>query len=305
MDNIIKITVKHNQRQALLSNDRESFWMPFIDTYYEYVKQFKENYEPTPPSIESIELAIKKNFGDKISNSLIEFCSKGLAIVDRRNYRELERRGLREKEYASDYETTLYKNEPLFRKAVRKSLLASQIVTKVIDISYGSLSIGVLFEPIDKFLDIFDNNFDLMRIFFEAYIPSAFLQTISGHTYPGKYNEMPLSFDYDLPENLKIQQALSQFPLSKVYTNDNNNSNKIDRTKWLTGLVTSPMLFPFILALLILFVAYQKLDTANSIYLEQNKVIQQHKEEIIKGYKDLFEEYKNSIKKDTTRTKTK
>lgn len=112
---------------------------------------------------------------------------------------------------------------------------------------------------------------------------------------------MPLLFDFNFPENLKRQQTLYQSPINRTFANNDSNSNKIDRTKWLTWLVTSPMLFPFILALVILFFTYQKIETANNIYLEQNKVIQQQKEDIIKGYKELIEQYKVNLIKDTTK----
>lgn len=134
MENIIWITVKHSQQQDTLFNSkREAFWKPFQNTYIEYLKGFNQNrdLEITPPSIDALELKIKNEFGRNISNSLMNYCSKGLSIFERRYYREYNRRSYSEYVNLNDYEAILYKNEPHYREAVNKSLLSSQVIFKV------------------------------------------------------------------------------------------------------------------------------------------------------------------------------
>ncbi|MDB5227782.1 MAG: hypothetical protein JWN78_1975 [Bacteroidota bacterium] len=299
MDNIIRIKIEHTQRKESSGSAKETFWASFQESYRKSQRENNDNSDSFR-SIESYETSIERNFGRELSDSLIRFCSRGIDNVDRRYYEEFYRKQYRNKGYPDDFRNTLYKNDPSYREAINKSILASQIIIKTTDIGYGSLSLGIIIEPIDKLLDIFDNNFDLMRIFFESYVPTAFIESIYDNPYPDKYSDIPLSFYYDFPQNIKRQQIQEQQPTVKQSFKD-----KLDKTKFLTGLFKSTILLPVFLTLFILYFAFQKIDTANNVYLKDNAVIQQQKEEVIKGYKELLEQYKSDSKKDTASNKTK
>ncbi|WP_343659813.1 hypothetical protein [Chryseobacterium sp.] len=255
-NNAISVKIEHIQTIEKYEHDpRKNFWVVFQDI------RLNRN-DNNDRSIESYEYLIMNQLGEKLSRLLINYCSRGII----RNMKD---------------------ESILSKETAYKIAIASQIIFKVTNLKYGSLGFEIITEPIDKFLDIFDSNFDLMRMFFENYVPEAFIETVKENYSPSKYDDLPLSFTYDFSEVLK------NYPRTTRITVDNNDRpDKIDRTKWLIGLFTSPMLFPFIIALIILYFTYQKLDTANKIYLEQNNLIQKQKEEVIKGYKDLIEQYK-------------
>jgi len=301
MNNIIRVKIEHVRHQENYSTPKETFWTPFQNAFRKS-REENEDKERSYRSIESFESSLEKNFGNELSRSLIRYFRKGLDNIDRNYYDEFYRRQYHKGNYPEDFRNTLYQNDATYRDALNKSILASQILIKTIDISYGTLKLGIIIEPIDKFLDIFDNNFDLIRLFFESYVPPAFIQSIEtiGHTsYWGLYNDLQLTYNYEFPENLKRNQQQNQLFLNKPTTIDESQSNKIDRTKWMTGLVTSPMLLPFILALLILYYYTQKLDSSNASFLEQSNSILQQKEDVIKAYKELIEQYKSDAKRDT------
>jgi hypothetical protein len=237
MDKIIRIKIDHTKMPNEYLHPREAFWSYFQKIHREALREAEIRRE-SDRSIESYEKAIEENLGRKETKSLIVFFSRGINAVEFR--RDLNSRN---SSYIQDA-GNLYRDQPPYIDAVNKTIQASQIIFKVKNFNYSSLGIDVIVEPFDKLFDLFDDNFDLMRLFFESYIPSAFSQTIADNPYADKYNDIPLSFRYEFPAN--VRQTASQLQYFQVpNTHHPSASNKIDRTKWLTGLITQPHAFSF------------------------------------------------------------
>lgn len=264
MDNIIKVRIEHVNKSRNLETPRETFWIPFIDSFK------KTNFKP---SIDQLENSLCKNFGKNISEKLINYCSRSINFNYRENIHNV--------------------NNKIFDQAILKAIYSGQIIIKVEKLDYNSLDIDLLIEPIEKLFDIFDDNFDLMRLFFDSYVPVAFfesLKSFDGSSYGIYYSDVNLSYDFNFPKREKNEQNFTHSS-DNLITNERQN-NSIDKTKWLVGLFTSPLLLPFILAFIIFFLAYQEEIKMKKVYLDKNEKLNAQKEEVIKDYKELIKEYK-------------
>jgi len=263
MRNTLRIKIEHVNPYSL-DDPRQAFWEPFIDKNRQTAKEFSRRLVLSR-NIDSFEYGVKYQLGARLSTLLVDHFGRGA--------------GMPVGEHIRGNSPNNYDYNPAIIEALLKATSASQIVINTTDIRYGSLTIAAVIEPFEKLFDLFDKNFDLMRLFFESYIPIAFLDAIYDPPIHESYGAIPLTYKYEWAEE--------RIPNKEAPTVKSRRESSI-KLQWLAGLISSPMLFPFLVALVILYVKYFHFDQEHKELIDQTNIILQQKNELLENYKDLL-----------------
>jgi len=180
-----------------------------------------------------------------------------------------------------------FKNNKEYQRLLNKNILATQIDFGIENISYSSLGFDLSIEPFEKAIQVFDNNFELFRVFLDQYIPDSFLSSLSIDN-----DNLPISVRIDYPNSF-----VNEFekPLRKkrfFHSNENNDpetTSKWDKAKWIWSLANGSLVVPVILALVILFVTFNKMESIFKIRQENYQEIRIENDKVLKNYQELID----------------
>ena len=181
-----------------------------------------------------------------------------------------------------------FKNNIEYQRLLNKNLLATQIDFSIQNISYSSLGFDLSLEPIDKLVQLFDNNFELFRIFLDTYIAEDFLASLSYYSD----DNFPLSVFLDYPQSFKEEFNTKVFNTKSpdAYNSTNEQiKTKRDKAKWAWSLANGSLFIPVILSLVILYIAISKIDKLNEIHQDNFNRIQTENDKLIDNYHRLIE----------------
>ncbi len=299
-EHFIKIRIAPIEKTKESLNSKESFWR-FISERTNKESNVSEN----------LEYVFKRNFSKELKNNLkqkfrnelrdferdyrIDFKSPYFDEIFHHYFRRFEEQ---EKIHLDDFINSISKLQELkndyfkdnkeYQKLLTKSLIASQIDFGVKNISYSSIGFDLSIEPFDKVLEVFDNNFELFRIFLDQYIPKSFISSIS------VYNDsLPLNVNIEYSNSFKDSFNKKPNESKNVETESrNNNQNptgKWDKAKWVWSLANGSLVIPVILALLILYFAFNKIESVNNIRQDNFEKIQIENNKVIQNFHKLIE----------------
>lgn len=180
-----------------------------------------------------------------------------------------------------------FKNNKEYQNLFAKSIIASLIDFQIDNISYSSLGFDLSTEPLEKAVELFDNNFEYFRIFLDQYISESFLSSFSIY-----YDRLPIDVSINYSDDFK--KEFEKTAKSKMQQVDNVNSvneqntGKLEKAKWIWSLANGSLIVPVILALIILFVTFDKMDSIFKIRQDNYKEMQLENEKILENYKELM-----------------
>ncbi|MCT8338568.1 hypothetical protein MG296_00750 [Flavobacteriaceae bacterium TK19130] len=297
-------------------NTRNSFWR-FISERIE-----KENNYP-----ERLEYNFKKNFARELKQSLRNKLQNELREVERNYsvdfrssflgeyfYRFNKRSEKNESVYFDDFVNGLAKLQELknsyikdnieYQELLTKNILATQIEFGIGNIRYASLGFDLIVEPFEKAAQIFDNNYELFRIFLDQYIPESFRSSLS------IYNDnFPISISIDYPADFRNEfesRNIDNVQMAASNGNRNKMNSKLDKAKWAWTLTNTSLVVPVILALVVLYLTFNKFEiieknrqyTFKEINVERDKLLKNY-QELINLQKESYQGLIEEIKSDT------
>lgn len=280
-DNPEKLEYKFQQRFPGLLKDR------FRDKIRQEIREFERNYHSAPPFFIDDWIHLEKYFSRNAERDQSEGIVSGMAKIQ---------------EAKNNY----FQNNPKYQEALNKSLLATQIEFAIDNIQYSSLGFDLIFEPFEKAADLFDNNYELFRIFLDQYIPTCFVSSIalSAVRIPIE-TSISVSSEF-IDEFQNRQMEPNQNP--EIIENPPKSPSKLDKAKWAWVLTNTSLVVPVILALLVLYFSFGRLesieesrkDAYDEINVERNKLLKNY-QELINLQKDSYKTLINEIKQDTTK----
>lgn len=300
-EHLLKIRIVPIERDKEKLDSKYSFW--------KYVSNRTDKESNVP---ENLEFTFKRKFGKELKNGLKQKIRNELSEFERnynidfkspyfdeffhfyfRRFEKEERvhfddfiNGISKlQELKNDY----LKDNKEYQKLLSKSLIASQIDFGVRNISYSSLGFDLSIEPVEKVIEIFDNNYELFRIFLDQYIPECFLSSISVNN-----DSLPMDVSIDYPDSYKDsfnkktgnQQRKTAESLEN---NSQQSSGKWEKAKWFWSMANGSLVVPVILALIVLYFAFNKTEGVNKIRQENFEKIQLENNKVIENYYKLIE----------------
>ena len=285
-------------------NTKSSFWR-FVSSRIE-----KESNVP-----ERLEYTFKKKFARELKQDLKNKFREELRDFER-NYdidirspyldeyfdRFIRRSEKNEQVYFDDFfsgiaklqelKNNYFKDNKEYQELLTKNILATQIEFGIENIRYSSLGFDLSVEPFDKAAQLFDNNYELFRIFLDQYIPESFLSSLS------IYNDsIPISAsvdyspdfrqEFETPTNYNEQMAIQN-------GHENKSHSKWDKAKWAWTLTNTSLVVPVILALVVLYLTFNKFESIEKSRQDTYEEINIERDKLLKSYQDLINLQKNS-----------
>lgn len=190
--------------------------------------------------------------------------------------------------------------------------LLSQIFFQVRIQGYSSLNFSLEMTSLSKIAELFDNNFDLFKMFLDAYIPRSFEQAVENFDTEGKFDfeikniptEIITAFNQSSSKNIVPTIA----PISPTSTIQQKNSNN-DKSQWIWAIVNGSLLVPLILALAIFYFAFVNLANERKEFQELQKETVIQNNERLKSYQKLeekiLEKFSSDLDKKNSSSETK
>lgn len=179
---------------------------------------------------------------------------------------------------------------------IKKDSPFKGIVISVTDIKYGSLDIGLIFEPFEKLKNLFENNFDYFEVFLKSYSLLAFRDTLAN-----SYGLNPLlddainNLDVDITYNRNLIANFQN--ISAQYSNQSSTSNRLQfRANWLWIVSNTSLLVPILIASAVLYFSYVRLQANEKNLTDNTQKLYQIQNQIIEN---LITEKTSNIKKDS------
>lgn len=185
-----------------------------------------------------------------------------------------------------ELKNSYFKENEEYQKLLKKRILASQIDFGIENIYYSSLGFDLIIEPFDKAAELFDNNYELLRTFFDQYVPESFLSSLA---MPSNLSIIPISINYPNEFKIDFENINKVKGYSNMdYSNSNFNQNKWDKARWAWTITNTSLVLPVILALFLLYFIYNKLE-----FIEKNR--QEYYDDINLERDKLLNEYQKMI----------
>jgi hypothetical protein len=130
------------------------------------------------------------------------------------------------------------------------------VVFELTQLSYGSLDLGLVFEPVGKVVEAFDKNFEYFRMAFEAFVPhaisSAFWSAADGAIL---YSDPWDSLRVDVEISPQVARAFTEVPAAPVPPQ--RGTSGADKARWAWIVANTSLLVPTALAGIYLYLAHQ------------------------------------------------
>jgi hypothetical protein len=306
--NKLKITIKIDNSE-LATDTRDRFWKAITSGS-------KVASEVSPTHLED---TFKKKFPKELRRYLRDDIRNRLAAfeenynVDARTYidKYLQHTYLNKKddEYSNAFpdgiarlqelKNEYFKTNNHYSELIKKNSFSSQVYFKVDNIIYSSLSFDLSIEPIEKIVDIFDNNFEYFYLFLNAYIPNCFISTISINN-PNLLISASIEDSNELKATFEKKENIYEEPQPNI--EEVNNEMKPSKAKWVWSLANGTLLIPVFLTLFILYTAFKELKELNNLHKQHYELIEKENDKLIQEYNKLIDAqqkvYDNLVKKD-------
>lgn len=259
-------------------SDKYSFWS--------FVRQVKKHSNNSEYGINEIENIFRENFGIHLKRNLGKFFfSDDLRYMFRGNHIEEE-----------------FSN-PRLNYVENKLELLSQIFFQVRIQGYSSLNFSLEMSSLSKVVELFNNNFDLFRMFLDAYIPRSFESSVEKFETTGKLDfeikniptELITAFNQDVSKN----ESNTNVPIVQQKGSSNN-----DKSQWIWAIVNGSLLVPLFLALIIFYFAFVNLANERKEFQELQKEMMNQSNERLKSYQKIEEQILNKLSQDLNKTVT-
>jgi hypothetical protein len=278
----VQVRIEHFNEQynhpTPTGEERFIFWQPYID-----VKS-----KPTPNqrvSIDQLEYKVYAELGAALKAHLINHTQQEIVAV---------KKDFLKREEAKDGQNLAAVSSAEMRDydALReKRRVAASVIVGVKIESYSSLNLALLFGGAEQLAHIFDSNFDLFRVFLDAYIPIAFAD-VFGEEFAGR-----MRYNVDVPQAMEdmfyltppiIQNSSGQPNADSTAPVVAPNSKVLDKAQWAWRLANYSLLVPFLLALFVMYYAVQELSSVRNAQVEALKPILEHQINLLKEDRERF-----------------
>jgi hypothetical protein len=249
---VFNVRVFFLEEEKALSKEhgRSAFWAQ--------VRKCKRYSNPPELSDDQFEQLIEQKFGISLKKGLVKYFSLQRHTRDNVYYSIL-----------GSEETPYLLSAVFFRGKIA---------------GYGSLDFSVEIAGIDRLIKLFDNNFDLFRMFLDAYIPIAFQDTIDD------WNPK-LSFEITALEQIREMFTLiAPQQQNAIITENKREQNRDDRVKWFWTVANTSLILPVILALGVLYVQFKALSEERAQLIHKISEITKKEEMHEKLQSDRFQE---------------
>lgn len=281
-NNLVKIDIRvtpSNSRNE--KSDRYSFWNTVMD------KSLNSSYEY---SIDEIENRFRDNFGISLKRNLERFFfSEDLRYM--LGDRHIERISQTQIDYVE-----------------KKIELLSQVFFQVRIQGYTSLNFSLEMTSISKIAELFNNNFDLFRMFLDAYIPRSFENSVNNFDTEGKFDFEIKNIPTELINAFNQSAPLNNTPTAALIPSNSaiqpKNSNNSDKSQWIWAIVNGSLLVPLFLALVIFYFAFVNLANERKEFQELQKEMMNQSNERLKSYQKIEEQILNKFSQDLNKTLT-
>lgn len=247
---------------------RTAFWQPL---------QSAIDFEGQP--IPQLEAKLRREFGSTLARHMLGGIRRALSEMDRaargdespRHFFDFPMR-LKEPYYDEavaaysrylDFRQQLINDIPTYSNAIRRLGDGSCVFFSVTIRGYTSLNLDVDISPLQKLASAFDSDFDSFRVFLDIFVP----QTIGDIFTPDFANSF--SYNIDVPQDLKNAFLAAPQPPARpaaIATTvpppaETKATDSQERAKWLWRLANGSLIFPVILALIVLYFSWQEMSS--------------------------------------------
>lgn len=276
----VQVRVEHFDRlvhnSQPVEQERSEFWLPYIDA-----KRTPNQYA----SIDSLEYKVYSEFGAALKAHLVNHVQKELVAIKKDLLDSEESKDGQKLPVAGRTEVREY------GELREKRRMAASVIVGVKIESYSSLNLALLFGGAEQLAHIFDSNFDLFRVFLDAYIPIAFAD-VFGEEFAGR-----LRYSVDVPQEMEdmfyltppiTQAVLGQPPAANATPVAAPSPKAIDKAQWAWRLANYSLLFPCLIALVVVYYSVQELSSARNAQAEALKPILEHQINLLKEDRERF-----------------
>lgn len=293
----IKIIINNHESET---NSKERFWN-VIDSNSILKSKGNENN----PAI--LEYNFKKNFPKILKNKLRNEFQNGLKAFEEGydsglknyineflSYSQINNKNegdfsdlftgiARLQELKNEY----FKDNYQYAELLNKNSLSSQVYFGIENITYSSISFDLSIEPIEKIINLFDNNFEYFYIFLNSYISDCFTGSLptnnnkllfsSSVEYSSEFKSM---FDKKDEDTIEYPQQIKEI---------HNTTTKLEKAKWVWSLTNGSLFFPVALSLGVLYIAFDNITNLADLHKQHYESIEKENANLIQSYNKLIE----------------
>jgi hypothetical protein len=144
-------------------------------------------------------------------------------------------------------------------------------------VTYGSMTMELSVAGVKDLVELFDNNLDVFKVIFAQCAPAALIQSV---------DDLTLSADYitcEVDASLSLSRAFSEGNKPrKLGTSREVQERSIEAIKWAWVTSNTSLIIPAMLALAILYVAFQALQNDRKDLRESVLVLQKEQTEVLR-----------------------
>ena len=144
-------------------------------------------------------------------------------------------------------------------------------------VTYGSMTMELSVAGVKDLVELFDNNLDVFKVIFAQYAPAALTQSVDGPTLPADY------ITCEVDASLSLSSAFSEGNKPrKLGTSRKVQERSVEALNWLWVTSNTSLIIPAMLALAILYVAFQALQNDRKDLRESVLVLQKEQTEVLR-----------------------
>jgi hypothetical protein len=177
--------------------------------------------------------------------------------------------------------------------SVKKYEMARELRGKVKIMGYGSLDLVASLEPFSNLIKICNENYEVMEMLLGDIVPEAFAATYNVDVATLKD---ALDFEVEIDRSYKSKKKKKSTKIP-----NGSHSQELQKNKFINwrALVGSPMLFPFLVALAVLYFYIEKTSEMEEFVKSEYRILVEERRVIIDDYHKLLCDYNEFIKSDT------
>ena len=268
--------------------------------------------------VAEMESKLCREFGPALQSALVNSLSQPLRKFDSEifpeNLRDFERFMFRfgppdEKWYryqggdflskVFDFRREILESSPAFAAARERLMAAGGVIFSTRIAGYSSLNLELATGSFDKLAKVFDGHFDELRVFLDAFVPSAFADVFN-ENFADRH-----AFEVSIPQSVEDAFVAAAKELNAQSAQSDPRSNvppsvstaTRERAEWLWRLANGSLLVPFAIALVVMFYGIRMLSDIRRTEDEALRPILVHQLELLREDRARFSP---SLPKDTS-----
>ncbi len=236
--------------------ERSSFWRGIAIR-----SRHVDEKEPSPDKMEN---QLKLNFGIQLRNRLHEHFFNAWG-----QHRE-------------------FKNVHMTTEEAEQRKHLSLIFFELKDIKYGSLDFSVEIAGFNHLVKLFDGNFNLLEMFLNAYVPSAFSRSIE------YWDLAPAEYQVAIPELMREAfHKVQSLPSGHAITDSFPLADQ--RVRWIWMITNGSLVVPVVLSLAVLFVAAKLLDQDRISLLARFDAVQKKEDALLQAQSERLQDLEEAF----------